>query len=232
MTTEQPQSAATNSLISKKELLELTGISYGQLYRWKRERLLPEEWFIKRSAFTGQETYFPREQVLERVKTILDLKDSYSLEQIARMLSPQSGDSYALPLVDELIEVPPTYLAAFKRALGATDEPTTLYLPQMALVECLGQVKAAEASVDGRAQLAATNLELAMQWSGETMHVLLLAILHSPFVTPGDDNLFLAMYKGTEPPLFSAGIRTVATLEMAPAAKRIKQQILNQEAGR
>lgn len=46
-------------LISKKELLEMTGISYGQLYRWKRKQLLPEDWFIRRSAFTGQETFFP-----------------------------------------------------------------------------------------------------------------------------------------------------------------------------
>ena len=33
-------------LISKKELLELMEISYGQLYRWKRKNLIPEEWFI------------------------------------------------------------------------------------------------------------------------------------------------------------------------------------------
>ena len=59
-------------LISKKELLAVTGISYGQLYRWKRERLIPEEWFIKQSAYTGQETFFPRQQILSRVQTILD----------------------------------------------------------------------------------------------------------------------------------------------------------------
>lgn len=45
-------------LISKKDLLAITGISYGQLYRWKRERLIPEEWFIKQSSYTGQETFF------------------------------------------------------------------------------------------------------------------------------------------------------------------------------
>ena len=27
-------------LISKKDLLELTGISYGQLYRWKRKKII------------------------------------------------------------------------------------------------------------------------------------------------------------------------------------------------
>ena len=40
----------TNHLISKKDLLAVMGISYGQLYRWKRQRLIPEEWFIKQSA--------------------------------------------------------------------------------------------------------------------------------------------------------------------------------------
>lgn len=78
------------NLISKKDLLAITGISYGQLYRWKRERLIPEEWFIKQSAYTGQETFFPREQILSRIKSILDLKDDYSLEELAKMLSPDS----------------------------------------------------------------------------------------------------------------------------------------------
>lgn len=76
------------NLISKKDLLAITGISYGQLYRWKRERLIPEEWFIKQSAYTGQETFFPREQILSRIRSILDLKDQYSLEEMAKILSP------------------------------------------------------------------------------------------------------------------------------------------------
>ena len=72
--------------ISKKELLEVTGISYGQLYRWKREGLIPEEWFIKRSAFTGQETFFPKEKILPRIQTILEMKERYSLEELAKRL--------------------------------------------------------------------------------------------------------------------------------------------------
>lgn len=81
------------NLISKKDLLAITGISYGQLYRWKRERLIPEEWFIKQSAYTGQETFFPREQILSRIQSILDLKDQYSLEELARILSPEKGST-------------------------------------------------------------------------------------------------------------------------------------------
>ena len=75
--------------ISKKDLLKTTGISYGQLYRWKREGLIPEEWFVKRSSPTGQETYFPQEQILKRIHAIQQLKDSYSLEELARILTPE-----------------------------------------------------------------------------------------------------------------------------------------------
>lgn len=73
--------------ISKKELLELTQITYGQLYRWKRKQLIPEEWFVKKSSFTGQETYFPREKILERIDKILNLKDDFSLDELADTFS-------------------------------------------------------------------------------------------------------------------------------------------------
>jgi DNA-binding transcriptional MerR regulator len=75
-------------LISKKELLELTGISYGQLHRWKRKNLIPEEWFIKKATFTGQETYFPKERILDRIGKIKDMKGDVSLDDLADMLSP------------------------------------------------------------------------------------------------------------------------------------------------
>jgi hypothetical protein len=72
-------------LISKKELLELTEISYGQLYRWKRKNLIPEDWFIKKSTFTGQETFFPKAQIIEKIK---NMKGDLSLDDLANMLSP------------------------------------------------------------------------------------------------------------------------------------------------
>lgn len=86
MDTQQP-TMDTNT-ISKKELLELTGISYGQLYRWKRKRLIPEEWFIRKSAFTGQETFFPREKIMARIDRIKNMKDDLSLDDLASMFSP------------------------------------------------------------------------------------------------------------------------------------------------
>jgi len=75
--------------ISKKDLLELTGISYGQLYRWKRKGLIPEAWFVKKAAFTGQETFFPRAEILERVERIQGLKEDINLDQLAGLLSPR-----------------------------------------------------------------------------------------------------------------------------------------------
>lgn len=84
------------SLISKKDLLAVTGISYGQLYRWKRQRLIPEEWFIKKASYTGQETFFPRESILSRIETILQLKDQYSMEQLAEMFASGSENRSGL----------------------------------------------------------------------------------------------------------------------------------------
>jgi hypothetical protein len=81
------------NLISKKELLDLTGISYGQLYRWKRKNLIPEEWFIKKSSFTGQETFFPKDKILERVDKIMNMKDNLSLDDLAEVFSPNLGDT-------------------------------------------------------------------------------------------------------------------------------------------
>ncbi len=77
-------------LISKKELLELTNISYGQLYRWKRKNIIPEMWFIKKSVSTGQETFFPRKQILERIEQIINLKDELSLDELANVFDPKA----------------------------------------------------------------------------------------------------------------------------------------------
>jgi DNA-binding transcriptional MerR regulator len=78
----------SEELISKKDLLELTNISYGQLYRWKRKNLIPEEWFIRKSTFTGQETFFPKEKILARIEKIQTMKENLSLDELADVFSP------------------------------------------------------------------------------------------------------------------------------------------------
>jgi DNA-binding transcriptional MerR regulator len=107
-------------LITKKELLNETGISYGQLYRWKREGLIPEEWFIKQPSFTGQETIFPRTKILNRIKAIQELKDKYSLEELAKILSPEVAERYFttedLRLIEEIKDnLIPAFIQAFQK---------------------------------------------------------------------------------------------------------------------
>jgi hypothetical protein len=75
------------AMISKNDLLKKYGISYGTLYRWKRMRLIPEEWFVKKATSTGQETFFPDGLISKRVEKILERQKTQTLEQIAQSLS-------------------------------------------------------------------------------------------------------------------------------------------------
>lgn len=80
-----------DNLISKKELLAMYGISYGALYRWKRLGLIPEDWFIRRSTPTGQETFFRREQILPRMELIKER--GASLDSLAKELNHETAPS-------------------------------------------------------------------------------------------------------------------------------------------
>ena len=77
----------TDKLISKKDVLRTTGISYGQLYRWKRKGLIPEDWFIRRATFTGQETFFPRDKILTRIEQIKRMKEVHPLDDLAALIT-------------------------------------------------------------------------------------------------------------------------------------------------
>ena len=83
-------------LISKKDLLQRYGISYGALYRWKRMGLIPEEWFIKQSTQTGQETFFDEEVICERINMIIAAKDGISLEELSKKLKPHPKEELTL----------------------------------------------------------------------------------------------------------------------------------------
>ena len=85
-------------LLSKKELLERYGISYGALYRWKRKGLIPEEWFIKKSTVTGQETFFPKVLICERVEMILGQKDDLSLDELAGQINQNAQKQAVLTI--------------------------------------------------------------------------------------------------------------------------------------
>jgi len=85
-------------------LLQKYGISYGALYRWKRKGLIPDEWFIKQSTFTGQETFFPEKLVCERIELILSMKEEVLLDDLAKDLSGKSRRDSVLILETEFGE--------------------------------------------------------------------------------------------------------------------------------
>ena len=85
-------------LLSKKELLERYGISYGALYRWKRKGLIPEDWFIKKATVTGQETFFHKALIFERVEMILGQKEEISLDDLAGQLNNQAKNKAMLTI--------------------------------------------------------------------------------------------------------------------------------------
>ncbi len=86
------------NLISKKELLERYGMSYGALYRWKRKGLIPEDWFIRKATATGQETFFPEALITQRVELILSGKNELELDELARKLRGEEKEAWVLTL--------------------------------------------------------------------------------------------------------------------------------------
>lgn len=101
-------------MISKKDLLKEMNISYGQLYRWKREGLIPDEWFIKQSVSTGQETYFKRSLIIPRIQQILLLKNNYELQEIKNLFSDnKEKHSFTMREVILIDEIDPYVLKAF-----------------------------------------------------------------------------------------------------------------------
>jgi len=111
----------SKELISKKDLLALTGISYGQLYRWKRKGLIPERWFIRKSTYTGQETFFPKEMILERIEKIRHLKEDISLDELAELFSPHPvRDTFSSEELLRRNTVTPMVLDFFVQQQGKT----------------------------------------------------------------------------------------------------------------
>ena len=108
-------------LISKKELLEKYAISYGALYRWKRKGLIPEDWFIKKSTVTGQETFFPRELVCERIELIKKQKDDVSLDELSDHFSSESKKKATL-VIDTAFGKKVFYLSDIKSILIEDNE--------------------------------------------------------------------------------------------------------------
>jgi hypothetical protein len=112
------------ALISKKELLRLTGISYGQLYRWKRKGLIPDEWFIRKSTFTGHEAFFPKEEILSRIEKIKNMKEDSRLDDLAGVfsVSPTNVAMTRKGILDRNIVVLDGTFDLYDDTIGPTDE--------------------------------------------------------------------------------------------------------------
>ena len=146
-----------DDMISKKDLLVTAGISYGQLYRWKRKGLIPEDWFVRRSTFTGQETFFPRDKVLSRIEKIKSMKDEdASLDEIADAVAPNLGEiSMTLPEIRKRGLVSPEAADLFAEKVCDCDAP--LVFGEVVSLSALdGLLKTGEVSLDeGRTVLDA-----------------------------------------------------------------------------
>ena len=88
-----------DKLISKKELLSREQISYGTLYRWKRQGLIPESWFIHKATDIGQATFFPEDKIISRIERIKELKSELTVEQMQELFSA-NVESFKIPIAD------------------------------------------------------------------------------------------------------------------------------------
>lgn len=116
-----------NDMISKKELLYKYGISYGALYRWKRMGLIPDEWFVKTASPTGQQTFFPRRLICERVEQILDMKDGASLSELASGYK-EKEEKEAYLTVETDFKVTKFKMSEIKIAYVTNDNTTTVLI--------------------------------------------------------------------------------------------------------
>lgn len=121
-------------LISKKNLLERYSISYGALYRWKRKGLIPEEWFIKKSTPTGQETFFPKDLICERMELILSQKDVYSLDELLNQFS-EKDEKKSMLVIDTIFGKKSFYVTDIKSILLENTDGTTLDITKKLLNE-------------------------------------------------------------------------------------------------
>jgi DNA-binding transcriptional MerR regulator len=206
------------SLISKKELLAATGISYGQLYRWKRERLIPEEWFIKQSSFTGQETFFPRERILDRIKAILELKDNHSLEELAEILLSEDDKTVSLDTIRAMSFIDEQTLKLLPEVLGKND----FALGELAFAYgiCQNSEKAGMTGVETRSVIerglpllagrAITDSLCTVIKTGESFHVCLSG--------------------GTNLPVFDGDVTVCSTVSLGETANILKTKMEKQHA--
>ena len=206
-----------NDLISKKELLELTGISYGQLYRWKRKLLIPEEWFVRKSTFTGQETFFPRDKILARIDKIKNMKDDASLDELADILSPNPSDVEVEKdmLVKEKV-VSEVSMDIFAQVLGIPevfDFQKTLYVYLVDKILSSGEASAEEGKI-----ILKTLAESFLAFEGKQCDLLFVRKLGVSFCL---------LIEGQRQVSLDPGAKLVSRISIASVVEELKTKLSN-----
>ncbi|ARW05966.1 YhbD family protein [Bacillus atrophaeus] len=204
-------------LISKKDLLEETSISYGQLYRWKRKNLIPEEWFIRKSTFTGQETFFPREEILKRVSKIQEMKENLSLDEMRDMLSPRVKDMKITG--GELVErglISSEVLSVFLK-LRDTDNVYFSYQDILSAYVLEGLLKSGNISLDeGKMAVEVLNQSSLSEIKKHTELIILRKL--------GITTCFVAA--SSEPIIFEKAVKIAEKIDLAEASEELKAKLL------
>lgn len=117
-------------MISKKDLLIKMNISYGQLYRWKREGLIPDSWFIKQSVSTGQETFFDEKLIIPRIEQIKSLKDKYQFDEMRNIFNDSESKEFHFKEALSVDSIDPYFLKIYlkNRTNITITELSILYL--------------------------------------------------------------------------------------------------------
>ena len=202
-------------LISKKDLLETTGISYGQLYRWKRKQLIPEDWFIRKSTFTGQETFFPKELILARIDRILNMKEDLSLDELAGKLSPMLYDIRLRK--DELMKRNIVTGLVMER-FGAKDPDDTVYSFEQTLAFYTADqlLQTGEMNLDEAEMLLRTMGEHFSKFEGKPCELL--------FIRKMGVSTFLLLSLPNEAHLDSAA-KLVSRINLAECAEQLQMKL-------
>ncbi|HEY2493289.1 MAG TPA: YhbD family protein [Paenibacillus sp.] len=204
-------------LISKKELLDLTGISYGQLYRWKRKKLIPEEWFIRKSTFTGQETFFPKQRILARVHNIINMKDDLSLDELAGKLSDVTAINTASLTAEEIVSrniVSLLTMEKFGELPSKEGEYTFDQLVYLYTVDHL--LSRGELSLEEAALLFQTLTEKAAKFEGKSWDLF--------FVRKMGVTFFILALSPAEL-VFDEGVRLVTKLSLGDLLEQLKGKL-------
>ncbi|MFN2746800.1 YhbD family protein [Bacillus sp. z60-18] len=203
---------AQEDLISKKELLDLTSISYGQLYRWKRKNLIPEEWFIRKSTFTGQETFFPKEDILKRIEKIQSMKENLSLDELAEMFSPKLDQLSVTK--SELLEKGLVTDAVMSFFTENTDKRTEVFELKEALAVYVleGLLQSGEISLEEGKMVLDVLLSKASKHQGRLIVLRKLGVA-ACFITGGDI-------------VFEQAAKIAADIDLAAAGEELKTKLV------